>query len=59
MNELKQAIENNVVFDYIANNYENLSKYELAEIIKEYSYFVYKKGFTDKEALQDLEDLNY
>lgn len=59
MNKLKQAIENNMVMDYIANNYENLSKYELAEIIKEYSYFVYKKGFTDKEALQDLEDLYY
>lgn len=56
MSELKQAIKNNKVMDYIANNYENLSKYELAEIIKEYSYFVYKKGFTDKEALQDLED---
>lgn len=57
MSELKQAIKNNVVMDYIASNYENLSKYELAEIIKEYSYFVYKKGFTDKEALKDLEDL--
>lgn len=57
MSELKQAIKNNVVMDYIASNYENSSKYELAEIIKEYSYFVYKKGFTDKEALKDLEDL--
>lgn len=53
--EMKQAIEDNTFYDYIANEYYQMSKDELATIIKEYSYFIYKKGFTDKEVLKELE----
>lgn len=53
--ELKVAIENNTIYDYISNNYYAMSKEDLRDIIKEYSYFIYTKGFKDKEVLKELE----
>lgn len=53
--ELKEAIKNNNVFDYVSNNYWKMNKEELRDIIKEYSYFIYNQGFKDWDALEDLD----
>lgn len=39
--ELLEAIENDMVYDYVANNYWRLSKQELAYIVKELAFAVH------------------
>ena len=41
--ELKSALQNGQLFDYIANNGWRLTRDELVEIIKEYSWVVYQR----------------
>ena len=54
--EVVQATNKNRLFDFIANNYNDLSKYELKEIILTILGVCYDKccGDEDEEALMNL-----
>ena len=50
MKEFLQALEKGTAYDYIAQNSHNMSKDELATILKEYIFHLNNMGiFEDKE----------
>lgn len=52
MKEFLQALENGTAYDYIANNSHNMSKNELATILKEYIYHL-----NDMKIYENKEDV--
>ena len=54
--KLYDAIENNMLFDFIANEYDDMTKYELKEVLLAVLGVCYDKccGDEDEEALMEL-----
>lgn len=62
MKEFLKAMENGTEYDYIAQHSYEMSKDELATILKEYIYQIHSMGICDgKEDVQDavFENLSY
>ena len=55
-NEIIQAMKDNHLYDYVANNYYNFSKEELRDIILELDYLLFVHDIKERDAVPHMFD---
>ena len=62
--EIKEAILDGHLYDFVSNNEHRLSKYELVEIVKNLDYTAYQNKSTSyeefcKDTIENLNDVDF